>query len=253
VAKKKISNHKILNPFTDEYVLNEIKFYGLSAYDKDGIEVRTVDVVGRCDAYLNVAFRADPIQCPQFLIDNRLWMSLTPMEIQSHYLPIERARGKIAVGGLGMGYYLLRVMEKDLVGGIDVYELEQKAVDFFTENFHDRKGFDKITFIVGDIRKKMKKKQYNFAYIDVYPDILPEEVISDKELLTKNNQIYEYHFWCQEKMLKHAYEQGLLSMTDFSNDLKQLFLFWAEHDGARLRDRDIGMDFTERCLETFGF
>ena len=241
------------NPFLDDYVLQEIKFYGIPKYNKDGIKIRTVDVIGRCDDFLNVNFRSDVIKCPQFYIDNCLWMTLTSMEIQSHYLPIRRARGKIAVGGLGMGYYLLKVMEKDTVNTIDVYECENRVVDFFTENFHDRKGFNKVKFIVGDIRKKMKKKKYNFAYIDIYPTILPDEVITDKELLTNNNQIIEYHFWCQEKMMKYAYEQGLLAMEDFSQEVLHLFSLWMQTKGSKLRDKDLGIDFTERCLETFGF
>ena len=244
---------KPYNPFMDNYVLQEIEFYGISEYEKNGIKIHTADVIGRCDDFLNVNFRGDVIPCPQFYIDNCLWMTLTPMEVQSQFLPIRQARGNIAIGGLGMGYYLLKVMEKDTVNAIDVYEIEQRAVDFFTENFHDRKGFDKVTFIVGDLRKKMKKKQYNFAYIDIYATVLPDEVITDKVLLTKNNQIIEYHFWCQEKVMKYAYEQGLLSMSDFSQEILQLFSLWMQTDGAKLRDRDLGMEFTERCLETFGF
>ncbi len=250
---KKSKKEEPYNPFMDDYVKQEIKFYGISEYDKNGIKIQTVEVIGRCDGFLNVDFRANPIDCPQFFIDKSLWMSLTPMEIQSQYLPIKQARGKIAVGGLGMGYYLLKVMEKDDVKAIDVYELENRVVDFFTENFHHRKGFKKVNFIVGDIRKKMKKKQYNYAYIDIYPTMLADEVITDKELLTKNNQIHTYHFWCQEKMMKYAYEQGLLTMEDFDNDILHLFSMWMQTDGAKLRDRDLGMDFTERCLETFGF
>jgi len=250
---RKISVQKIDNPFMDDYVRKEIEFYGISKYDKDGIKICTVEIIGRCDDFLNVNMRMGGLFCPKFFIDDRLWMSLTPLEIQSHYLPIKKAKGKIAVGGLGMGYYLLKVMEKDNVSIIDVYEQEQRVVDFFKENFSDRKGFEKVEFIVGDIRKTLNKEQYNFAYIDIYHSILPSAVITDKELFCSTNQISEYHFWCQEKVLKYAYEHELLTMDDFDRDLIKLFLKWNQTPASKLRDPDIDIDFVECCLDTFGF
>lgn len=249
--------HKIstleINPFTDEYVKQEVKFYGLTDYNENGILIKSINVLGRCDDFLNVNFRIGNLVCPQFFIDNKLWMSLTPMEIQSHYLPIQNAKGNIAIGGLGMGYCLLRVMEKDVVKSIDVYEIEKRAVDFFIKNFHKRKGFDKITFIIGDARKEMKDKKYEFVYMDIYPAILPNDVILDKKLFLKNNAIKEYHFWCQEKVFKAGYEAGDVGLLELPSEVLHLFKMWSQTDNAKLRDHDLDPDFVNECLMTFNF
>lgn len=246
-----MSNKISSNPFSDAFVKKEIQFYGLSEYDKDGIKIETTRILGRCDDYLNVNFRDGSLHCPRFFIDKLLWMSLTPMEIQSHYIPIGQARGKIGIGGLGMGYFLLKVMEKDAVKSIDVYEIETRATTFFIKNFKNRKGFDKVNFIIGDIHKTMENKKYDFVYMDIYSDMLSDSVISDKILFLKNNKIIDYHFWCQEKVFKQAYEYGLLSLEDLPFDVKLFFMKWSASKGARLRDHEISQEFIEKCLETF--
>jgi len=239
------------NPFSDEYVKKEVEFYNLADYANDVIKIKTTELFGRCDDFLNVRMRLGGLFCPQFFINNRLWMSITPMEIQSQYIPIKQAHGNVAVGGLGMGYYLLRIMAKDNIDSIDIYEIEEKAITFFKKNFRYRKGFDKVNFILGDVRKLMKDKTYDYAYIDVYPDMLPEEVITDKELLTMNNQIDTYHFWCQEKIFMQANEKGLLSLSDIDDDVQDLFKMWSKSKGAKLRDHELDQSFIETCLDLF--
>jgi len=228
------------NPFTDSFVLKEIKFYGISNYNKNSIKIETVPILGRCDDYLNVNFRNGSISCPRFFINNKLWMSLTPMEIQSHYVPIKQAIGNISVGGLGMGYFLLKVMKKNNVKSIDVYELEESVVNFFIENFKHRKGFNKVNFIIGDIRETMKNKIYDFVYMDIYAEMLSDLVISDKKLFLKNNKISNYHF---------AYEYNLLPTIPLS--IFQFFIQWSESKGAKLKDNETSKQFVTKCLETF--
>jgi len=92
-----------MNPFSEEYTKREIKEYGLKTYSKNGIEVETRALEGRCDEYLNKAFFTGCINAPIMSIDGEIWMSLTPMEIQSHFVAIKRARGVVGTGGLGMG------------------------------------------------------------------------------------------------------------------------------------------------------
>ena len=251
MSKKKSSAQKPTNPFLDDFVKQEIKFYGLTNYDKSGIVVRSIKLSGRCDDLLNVNFRVNKFKCPQFFIDGGLWMTMTHMEIQSQYLPIKKAKGKVGIGGLGMGYCLLRMMEKDNVTSVDVYEIDQRVVDFFTENFSDRKGFEKVTFIVGDAREKLQKKIYDFVYIDIYADMLPDEVLTDKELFCNNNQIKTYHFWAQEKVFKCAYELGIIQLYQCPPEILELLSLWMVSDGAKLRDKCLGEDFITDALATF--
>ena len=224
---------KELNPFSVEYAKQELEFYGLKEYKSDGVEINTVNLLGRCDDYLNVNFRTGEIDAPRMLINNRLWMSITFMEIQSHWIPIRKAKGKIATAGLGMGYFVLRAIEKPEVKSIDVYEIEQKVVDYFKKNFSNRKGFEKIKFIVGDARKKMKKKTYDFVFVDIYQTLLEDELITDAKLFRKNNKIKEYYPWGYCLVVLHLLERGLTEPFDL--DMNAFFRFWMQTKGYQLR------------------
>ncbi len=59
---------------------------------------------------------------PAILENNRLWMSITPNEIETMKEPIDRAVGKVLTYGLGLGYYAYMVSEKDNVDSITVVE-----------------------------------------------------------------------------------------------------------------------------------
>lgn len=230
MARKKF---KELNPFSVDYAKQEIEFYGLKEYNSDKIQISSVSLMGRCDDYLNVNMRLGEIESPRLYIDKKLWMSITFMEIQSHWVPIRKAKGKIATIGLGMGYFTLRSIEKSEVKSIDVYEIEPKVVEYFKKNFSDRKGFDKINFIVGDARKKMKKKEYDFVFSDIYPSLLPDEIITDAKLFRKNNKIKTYYPWGFCLVVLHYFERGLGEPFDL--DISDLFRYWTKTKGYDLR------------------
>jgi hypothetical protein len=190
------------NPFTDEYLDQEVEFYGLKKpYKKNGVEVRLAEPMGRLDDYLNVNWRVGGPMVPILLVDGHLWMSLTYMEVQSMYVPIAMAGGEVGTAGLGLGYFVLKIAEDDAVESIDVYERDKRVVEFFVEMFEDRPGFEKINFIVGDVRKLMKKKYYDFVFMDVYDTLLPDAAATDIDLFINANDIQDYRFWGLEKVL----------------------------------------------------
>lgn len=53
----------------------------------------------------------------------KIWMSLTPMEVMSQMPGVEKAFGNVLIGGLGMGWLTRRVLEKPEVK--NVYQVEQ--------------------------------------------------------------------------------------------------------------------------------
>lgn len=238
-----------MNPFNDAYTEKEIRFYNLSDYDKNGILVKTEELSGRCDDYFNKNFRTGEISVPILFIDKKLWMSLTPMEIQSHYLPIKRASGNVGIGGLGMGYSLLRIMAKPEVKKVTVYEIDQRVIDFFKENFLHRKGFSKVTFYNMDIRT-VHSRVFDFFYMDIYQSMLPEEVVSDKLKFVDKNIIKEYHFWGQEKIFKDVVIEN--GFDDFIvPDVVDFIRMWLKTDKCRLQEHYIDVDFIVFVLESF--
>ena len=123
------------NPFTDEYLDEEIEFYGANLYTEGSVRVTLREPVGRCDDYLNAAFWDGSKTVPVMYIDGQVWMSLTRMEVQSHHLPILWATGDVGTIGLGLGHFTLRAMQKPEVRSVVVFESRQEVIDYFVSLF----------------------------------------------------------------------------------------------------------------------
>ena len=238
---------KRMNPFTDEYMKQEVKFYGIEPYKKGEVVVELTSIDGRCDDYLNKNWRLGSIKMPIMFIGRKLWMSLSFMEVQSHFLPINLAYGYVATGGLGLGYFTLSIAASGTVDKVDVYENNKDVIEYFVDRFKDREGFEKINIIEGDARKKMKGKEYDFVFMDIYETLLPDDVIKDTRLFKKNNNIESYHFWGQEKVILAAKNYGY--ELDFTYGEQQYFKWWAETKAAQMANLNIDEDFVTKCLK----
>lgn len=62
---------------------------------------------------------------------NRVWMSLTPMEVMSQKPGLEKAFGNVLIGGLGMGWLTHRILEKPEVKSVTQIELDLDILRFF--------------------------------------------------------------------------------------------------------------------------
>jgi hypothetical protein len=203
------------NPFTSEFVEEEVEFYDLpKPYSKAGIEVRLVEPKGPVSDYLNKNWRIfkPGFKVPVLLVDGELWMSLTPMEIQSFYVPITLAYGEVGTAGLGLGYFALRAAGMPEVEKVDVFERDQRVVDFFMARFGKRPEMGKIAISVGDARKEMlwkdAKRSFDFVFMDVYQTMLSDAVVDDITLFNQKGSVETYRFWGQERVLLDAFMAG---------------------------------------------
>jgi hypothetical protein len=60
-----------------------------------------------------------------------VWMSLTPAEVLSARQGIKLAKGKCVVGGLGMGYFLEKILRKPSVTEVIVVEISKELLDWY--------------------------------------------------------------------------------------------------------------------------
>ena len=213
------------NPFTEEFMVEEVKFYAAPNYDQDGVQVTSHSITGVCDDYLNRAYRTGSVPMPILTIDGKLWMSISYLEVQSHYLPIQFAEGVVGTAGLGLGYYTLRVMAKPEVEKVYVFEREQRIVDFFKDAFSDREGFEKVKFVVGDAHEKLRGYELDFLYVDTYKSLLSNEVITDAKLYHRENNLGSYHFWGQERVFLDAILLGY-EFVEIPYHFGELFRMW---------------------------
>lgn len=240
-----------MNPFSDEYVRREIEFYGLTqstivCSGNDSISVKPVELLGRCDDYINVNFRAGGISVPILRINGTTWMSLTPMELQSAWVPLQLSHGIVATASLGLGYFALRAAAKKSVKRVDAYENNPAVIAFFNATFANRKELRKINIIQADVRKSLTGKTYDVVFMDPYQEMLPNEVLTDACHFKKLNTIGTYRYWCQELVTWKAVEYCIpCSILDIE---RELFSHYFNSKCSRLRSREIDPSFVRKAV-----
>ncbi len=183
-----------MNPFSEEYFATELAHYGLKeAYSKNG---------------LSVWF--DEKGIPFLKFDDTIWMTLKHKIVQTHYLTISRAKGAVLAGGLGLGYFPLRIAAKENVHRVDVYELDGRVVDFFLEQFSDRPEMKKINVTQGDFRE-LASGHYDYALVDIYTNPISSmnRVLEDLALLKSKVTVSRIQVWGEELILKVGKDYGL--------------------------------------------
>lgn len=69
--------------------------------------------------------------------DSDIVMSLTPMEVLTQMPGLRKTRGKVLVGGLGIGWFLRRTLERKQVDEVTLYDTNKDIVDAFGAQFKD--------------------------------------------------------------------------------------------------------------------
>lgn len=187
-----------INPFDNDYVRRELAFYGNVDWKSGKTLARMGELVGRHDDYLNKQFQTGEFKVPLLESNGKFLMSLTPMELQSLWVPIQAAEGEVGTAGLGLGYFALRAASKEDVERVVVFEKNPAVIRFFKETFKDREELAKIEIIKGDARKKLQQWDFDLLFVDIYGTLMAEEVVTDIPLFMNGNAIGQYRFWTQE-------------------------------------------------------
>lgn len=242
----------VFNPFSTEYLEQEIQFYAPKEYEKNGIRcvLKPIEGFNRIDEFFNKGFWSSGPDIPMLLIDGVIWMSLTWQEVQSQWVPIRRATGRVLIGGLGMGYVALRIAAKPDVEKVVVYEIDERVIEFFKATKGNREEVKKIEIVKDDIRKAEGK--FDFAFIDTYPTLLDNRTLSDVEFFMANNrlQVSGWHFWGQE--LAYLTAMGLSSCIKRKDTQGELYRHFAASGKVGLINLVPDVDWCWDLVEALG-
>ena len=197
-----------LKPFDRDYVLSKIKEYNRKIKpNKIGdFEIKRLDgLQGIIQGYLYEKKDRINLKIAELVNDcNHIWMRLTPLEIQGSYFAIERAKGKVGIVGLGLGYVVQEMAKKEDVEEIIVYEISKDVIELYNCNFKDN---PKIKIINVDAFKA-EAQEFDFFYADIYEYKLTSQVVKDYEAFNKLHTIEEYSFFGMEHfLLSCSYEE----------------------------------------------
>lgn len=144
---------------------------------------------------------------PAILENGRIWMTITPNEIETMKEPIQKAAGRVLTYGLGLGYFAYMVSEKEQVESVTVIEKNKDVIQLFNKfilpQFRHR---EKIHIIHEDAfayaKKEMGKENYDFVFTDLWHDVSDG---LDMYLKMKQYEKYcphtEFSYWIEKTIL----------------------------------------------------
>ena len=187
---------------------------------------------GRMDGYLTDRFLTDEFPVARLCRHGRTWMSITPMELESHITHILEATGDVLVGGLGMGYYITEIIKKPEVTSVVVIEQDHEVIEAYNkliESNHEYFHNNKLTIVHGDLFEVLPKIKdqfkFNYAYLDIWLDMcfdtLGEDFAKIKDLGGIN--AHKVGFWGMEKfvyghLIRNQYHYSPEELADIIQD-----------------------------------
>ena len=134
-----------------------------------------------------------------------VWMSLTPMELESHMPHLKLAHGHVVVGGLGMGMYLYNLCLKPEVTKITVVEKDPdilKAFPLFS-GCHEWAGWGKVSILHEDILSLTDAACVGLwgcdhLYVDIWPVMGDNAAVGDMQTICESIRPKQASWWCQE-------------------------------------------------------
>lgn len=198
-----------VHPLSSAYYRRELRFM-------DALRPATIGSVALsresgprpASGYMYVENRRTPLRnVPVLRFNGEVWMSLTPMEVQSAFMPIRLARGRVGTAGLGLGYFVQRVLHKPNVDRVVVYELDKDVLELYCRNFGSHA---KLELHHANARR-LKGEQWDFFSVDFYKDLLTPAAIGDMADLCAANIIGAYHWSSIEQTVLEVLCPGLQS------------------------------------------
>ena len=126
--------------------------------------------------YPQVGFFEEHFRYPAILENGRIWMTVTPNEIETMKSPIEKAHGKVLTLGLGLGYYQYMISNKTNVDKIYIIDKNETIINLFKKYILPQfQNKDKIKIIHTDafefLKNDMSKYNFNFVFSDLWHDV----------------------------------------------------------------------------------
>ena len=168
-----------------------------------------IDVVDDYKEISKVGYFDKPFSYKTLFEGKDLWMSLNPNEINTMSTTIEKAKGRVLVLGLGMGYITYMLSQKKNVSSITVIERNKENIALFKKHlFPLFPNKTKITIIEDDAINFVKhyfKYDYIFADLWFTPEDGLEYYLKLNDIEKKNNIKIDYWLETSLKQMKRRY------------------------------------------------
>lgn len=145
-------------------------------------------------------------RCLSVLQNGREWMTMMPNELVTQRVPIQKAKGRVATYGLGLGYFAFMCALKENVESVTVVERDESVIDLFRELLLPCfKNKEKIEIVCADAfefaEKEAPKRNFDYIFADIWHDpsdgIPAYKRFKELEHLCPNT---EFDYWIEKTM-----------------------------------------------------
>ena len=186
-----------------KYSLKKVTYEPYQLFALDDIEVKDDKEISK------VGYFDKPFSYSALFEGKNLWMSLNPNEINTMASSIEKAKGRVLVLGLGMGYITYMLTNKKNVSSITVVERNKENIALFKKHLlplFSNKA--KITIIEDDAINFVKHYfKYDYIFADLWFDAEDglEYYLKLSEIEKKNNIEIDYWLETSLKQMRRRY------------------------------------------------
>ena len=166
-----------------------------------------------------IGYFTEPFLTPVVLENGREWMTVTPSEINTMTADIQAVSGKVAVFGLGLGYYAFMAARKPQVAQVTVIERDENVIALFEKHllpqFPNREKIRLVRADAYEYAAHMAKEQYVYAYVDIWHDVLDGvEMYLKMKRLEHLSPGTAFLYWIETSMLAWLRGMALMEIAE---------------------------------------
>jgi hypothetical protein len=131
--------------------------------------------------------------------DDRVWVSLSPIKIESLAPHVAHMRGHVVIAGLGMGLALYNILLRPAVRRVTVLECDREVIALFPAIVGPGwPGSARFSIERVDAREWRSAVPVAFLYADIWDKIGAPEAAADTRNMCRNLRPKSAGYWCME-------------------------------------------------------
>jgi len=161
------------------------------------------------------------------LKENKTWMSITPMEIESHMLAQHSAKGNVVVAGLGLGMISNSLLQKQSVKRLTILENDAELIKHYSSLlkgdskalWEDSINSGRLQVIECDCKSRISSDnkdvigKVDYLWVDIWATLGTKDAIIDTTFLCKELSPKTCDYWGMELDLIFKMVEEKLSST----------------------------------------
>ena len=130
---------------------------------------------------------------------DRVWMSLSPVEIESLAPHAAHMRGHVVIAGLGMGLALYNALLRPAVRRVTVLEQDGEVIALFGAiSGRDWVGSERFSIERVDAREWRSAEPVDFLYADIWDKVGAPDAAADTRMMCRNLRPKSAGYWGME-------------------------------------------------------